>query len=783
MNFRNLLDYRKACHSRKNKTRKRSVFLIFLISYILMLSISMLSNIIYYNRMESKMLENVKRTSLAMLKQLKIDIDNKLEVVNRISNNIVFDKKVEMMLKGDYSPFSHKDIMDDMMAQPKYDYIYDYYIYNKKDSEIITATIRLEAEQFYNTMYSYQGMDFDTWYNDYLSQYHFNTYLPSRQLNAYAGTEVHQVITFIQSIPVNADRNILGQVIILIDQSIINEIIDKINWATEGFVYLIDKKGNIVATSKDAPILPNAIEEKMTLFTDVFNYTKGENDAVVLYDTSEKTGWKYVIVMPESAFLAEINRDKVFVFVLLISCFVLGIILAYIFAYRSYVPIREIKDMVTKKRITENPYCRNEFEYIRSSIIDVLNDHSRLNSIIANQMPGMRSDFLMKLLKGYVKPIDIDSDTLEFMNIQFISDSFIVIMVQINSDSNFFESSNEKEWALAKFVIENVGTEMVESAFMQYFVEIETNMLAFILNFQSNMSTLSLQDKVRDYVSNLAKALLELCELNVVFGISDIHNSVVELRECYDEAIKALNYAVLIGVQNIVFFNELAVKQDYYYYPIEMEVRLMNMLRVGDYPKAEEVIRTLFDINFRSRDTSLDAGRYFIVDILTTFMKIINTMCAKDEETFLSIDSVMDIAESDSNIDIIEKEIIKLASNICIFVQKKYTSPSEKLIIEVEEYIKKNYCENWISLSVIADNFGITPQYLSNLFKKHRGENITDFISKLKVKKAKELLANSDLTIKEISHRLGYANEMGISRIFKKYEGITPGAYREKVKL
>ena len=781
MYFRRMPDSWRTRFQREGRKGKSSVFLLFLISYIIMLAISMLSNIVYYARMENKMLENVRRTSFAMLKQMKIDIDNRLEVVNYISNKLVFNKKVEMMLKGSYSLYSYKDIMDDMMAQPKYDFIYDYYLFDKGNNEIITSTIRLGSEQFYRTMYSYPGLDYDAW-NEILSQYHFKTYLSGRKLNAYAGMEEHEVITFIQSIPINTGENFLGQAVILLDQSKINETVDKINWATEGYVYLMDKSGNLITTSKGAPGLSGDIKEQMGPSADIIHYTKGKNDAVILYDTSEDTGWKYVIVMPQSAYLADINRDKIFTFVLLISCFLLGMILSYAFAYHNYLPIREIKDMVTKKINIENPHYKNEFDYIRSSILNVFNDHNRLSSRITEHLPTMRSDYLIKLLKGYGKPSDIDGETLKFMNIDIVSDDFVVAVAKINGSSSFFESDNEKEWALARFVIQNVGSEILKKDGPQYFVEMESDMLACIINFAPDRSSALLQSKIKNDIAELGKALSELCELNVAFGVSDVHSRIVELRECYDEAVKALNYALLIGMQDIMFFNELAVKHDYYYYPIEMEVRLMNLLRAGDDANAEEIIHTLFEINFESRETSLDAGHYFIMDLLATLMKVMNTMRAKNEEAFLRTDSLMDIAAKDKSIDTIREEVSRLAYEICSFVKKQYVSPSEKLIREVEGYIKTNYCENWMSLSAIADRFGVTPQYLSNLFKQHRGENITDFISRLKVKKAKELLVSTDLTIAEISCKLGYANEMGITRIFKKQEGITPGAYREQAK-
>ena len=769
-----------SAHQRGDRKEKGSVFLLFLVSYLVMLFISMLSNMVYYARMEDKMLENVKRTSFAMLNQLKIDIDNRLEVVNDISNKIVFDKKVEMMLKGSYSLYSYRDIMDDMKAQPKYDFIYDYYIYDMGNDEIIGSTICLESEPFYRMIYSYQGMDYHAWKNT-LSGYHFKTCLPGRQLNTYAGTQKKEVITFLQSIPVAAGGNVLGQAVILMDQSKIEEAMDKINWATEGFVYLLDKNKEVITAKKDAPELTADMKSGMASSADIISCHEGENEAVILYDVSEDTGWTYAIYMLKSVYLADINRDKLFTFLLMLACCLAGIVLSYTFAYHSYQPIREIRDMVAKKIDTEKSRpCRNEFDYIKSSIVNVLNDRNQLTSRIAEHLPTMRSDYLMKLLKGYGKPSDIDKETLKFMKVNMVSDDFIVIVAKIDVSSSFLEGDHEKEWALARFVVQNVGMEILSNRGVLYFVEIESDRMAIILNLLPDKEGDISRNDIKNEVMEFRSALSELCELNVVFGISDTHSRMIELRECYDEAGKALDYALLIGVQDSMLFNDLAVKHDYYYYPIEMEVQLTNKLRVGDDAGSREILNTLFEINFKSRETSLDAGHYFILDVYATILKVKNAMHSQNDKTYLYMNLPADLAVKDKNIDTIRKEILRMADDICSSVRKQYTGPGEKLIRNVEKYINANYCENGLGLSSIADYFGVTSPYLSGLFKKQRGKNITDFIAECRVKKAKELLVSTDITIAEISDQLGYANEMGITRVFKKLEGITPGVYREQ---
>ncbi len=121
-----------------------------------------------------------------------------------------------------------------------------------------------------------------------------------------------------------------------------------------------------------------------------------------------------------------------------------------------------------------------------------------------------------------------------------------------------------------------------------------------------------------------------------------------------------------------------------------------------------------------------------------------------------------------------------MIDSVCRRAGRKQNSQTERLVEKIADYITMS--EEWLDLSSIAEKFDITPQYLSTVFKKYREINVKEFISKKRLDKAKELLGGTDLTVDEIARKLGYANETGLNRLFKKYEGITPGAYRNSVK-
>lgn len=104
---------------------------------------------------------------------------------------------------------------------------------------------------------------------------------------------------------------------------------------------------------------------------------------------------------------------------------------------------------------------------------------------------------------------------------------------------------------------------------------------------------------------------------------------------------------------------------------------------------------------------------------------------------------------------------------------------SNKIVQAAKEYLEAHYTEE-ISLEDVAEYVNISPQYFSKLIKKHTGLNFIDWLSMLRVNKAKELLANSNLTVKEVCYMVGYKDPNYFSRIFKKKIGLTPSEYIKK---
>lgn len=102
-----------------------------------------------------------------------------------------------------------------------------------------------------------------------------------------------------------------------------------------------------------------------------------------------------------------------------------------------------------------------------------------------------------------------------------------------------------------------------------------------------------------------------------------------------------------------------------------------------------------------------------------------------------------------------------------------------QLFKKVEQYIIDNIKED-LDLETIANNFNLSPYYFSRSFKEAMGCNLSDFINTVRIRMAKELLKQNNMSIKEIGYEVGYSDPNYFSKVFKKYEGYTPTVYKFK---
>ncbi|MGM9538657.1 MAG: helix-turn-helix domain-containing protein [Candidatus Onthomonas sp.] len=121
---------------------------------------------------------------------------------------------------------------------------------------------------------------------------------------------------------------------------------------------------------------------------------------------------------------------------------------------------------------------------------------------------------------------------------------------------------------------------------------------------------------------------------------------------------------------------------------------------------------------------------------------------------------------------------------ISLFQQRVETAPEpkqqeERTITGITRYLQQHLADE-MSLSILAEEFHLNPQYISQLFKNEIGVGFLAYLTNIRMEQAKKLLLSTSLSIAEVAEQSGYGDYRVFTKVFKKAEGITPSQYRRE---
>ena len=767
-------------YEKKNIIKQRIVFLKLLLSYLLVLVLPIIIGTFLLNKIESIMVDDANRSNTAMLDQVRQVMDNRLKEIERLAMQISINPKLEWLMENN-EPGNYKyiDLKNELARyQTVGTIINNFFVYLEESNVILSPAMKTNSDTFFNYIQQYGNITDKEMVQNRISGFHLNQYFPSEKVKW--GQRDENMIMYLQSLPYGEKNDIKGALAILIDEQQIREMLNQEDWENKGSIYIIDEsKETIMSTVKEETIITDLkpLLNKRENESFVVNKKDGQ-EMIVSYTTSNQNGWTYVSVVPKHIVLSKVNTVRTWAIYLVLCCFLIGIIVSYILANRNYRPIQELVTTILKGKNQSKEELSNEMDFIKQTVVSAINEQKQLTRIISQQAPVMKADLIARLVKGHANIRTITNKDLEFMGMHFKEEYYSVLIVQIDDCSQFVEENTETEWALIRFIISNLSEELLEDK--GFTIQLERDQLA-ILNNHYDASKKS-QSELAMFISKLKEIIETHFKTKITIAVSEIHFGMEEIPECYGEAVMALDYRLVKGQNSVIYYNDIKdVGGHNYHYPMETEVQLLNFAKGGDFENVEKLLNQVFKINIHSPDTTPEIGKCLSFDLLCTLFKLLGSLNEEDKKRFLDVENPLKIISKSCTLEEIQRNVKYLYQEFCFSVTESQTNHGERLYGKIVIYIEENYHDSMFSLRMMADHFGMNSSYLSSFFKKQSGQSITDFIAQKRVAESKKMLSDPKLTISEIAQRVGYANSVGLIRVFKKIEGIPPGKYRESI--
>ncbi|RBW70784.1 response regulator [Bacillus taeanensis] len=263
-----------------------------------------------------------------------------------------------------------------------------------------------------------------------------------------------------------------------------------------------------------------------------------------------------------------------------------------------------------------------------------------------------------------------------------------------------------------------------------------------------------------------------------IIGISNTYGGLSNINKSYKEAIEAFHIGLYLN-QSFTSYTDLE----------KMDQNVgTDMIEIIDHYFQKQD----FDI-YAITQIINDLLHYCTERMLTPVkskylcFKLINNVFEYVQKEFdLNVESILEekyVIYKQLNqlrsLEEIREWLISKISKLLDYLNDNQMSYKDKLIFDVKDYLKDNYCKI-ISLDDVADLFHISPAYLSSVFSKKVGVTMFEYIINMRINKSKELLRTTNYKISEICDQVGYENQRYFNQVFKKHVGTTPGKYRSK---
>lgn len=466
-------------------------------------------------------------------------------------------------------------------------------------------------------------------------------------------------------------------------------------------------------------------------------------------------GWNIVFRIPKDISLFNIISNYILIFfVALILIITLSTFAIMHFMKQNYRPLDEISKKISGFELDVPIKSDNEYEIIDNALSHLHNSNTDLIAEIAILQNSRKNIELQKLVTGgYYESID-EFNKANGDIIVFKHPFFIFTCILFDDDCpNLEEFAEKAKNGLKEF----------------------SNTYYIFTPFPKRLYLLS--NIEADQVGNI-KADLEQLRLfwedesgnKITIGISSAKTGILSIPSLFLEARTAIDYRFVKGKGMILSFDEIS-KLDLNDIP---KFEISSLIRAIINKNNQQIEKGLNDfISYLEQgNINLFAAKGLCFEIIRSYMQVNPDI---DMKSLLQDEMIMlsDVETADDLINIIR-------TNLKEEITEDQTHTKLDIIIlgKIRNYIHANCFDCSFSLQDAAESVSMTVSRLSSFYKKMTGTYLVDYVSSIRLTKARQLLEKTDMPIKEISLQVGYSNPSSFIRRFRQMTGMSPGDYR-----
>lgn len=729
---------------------KKSVFHSFLISYLILMIIIMMINIPMNYFLNQHIAQQNEKINEYVLTEIEKEFDTYFSGLKTAIYNIgkYLESDFKSILEQEepsnydyYTARKFRQAVSDSLNYESYSLNAGVYYY---DRDIILSDCGIyPSKDYFDMMYGKGNERYYNWLDKLKngSQYYL-----------YEADENRRMLTC--RLDYSKKGSIQRDVIVFaeIDVNRFQEKIEFVRSKTGGNVVVFDKnRENIIAGdgTADPETILNNINKKGTV--------------VKWLESPDKT-WNYAVYFDEWEYMKKTRT----LFIIEIICFLLCLAAAVfyiLYASKKHTrPIKELAERLAKnngKRVSNE----NEFSMIGRNIDELLERSFKYDSQNRHNVEIIKQQLLTNLLSGNFKSNDIL--LFDKYYTQLNHECFFVAVVELKKGCEQVISEYGFESSDIEVIFINILEELINDVYAGAVVHIGKRFYC-VINMDEPASAIDIKN-IFEHAQELIRQYFRL-EFSVAIS-ADVRGC-EELSAAVSQAETMLHLMKLRQTDGVVLHEDICSQKDSGADFGHMRNKLKNYLYKADSHAACE----LFDewlVNQLLQSETIENISVLLISYMTY---IIDSLVSGEEgELAKRFDPVSNLLPC-ASVEELREKVHTYFESIAEFAAGK--EKKEDIAEKVCSYINQNYQDPELTVTKLGEVFNFHSVYLSRLFKEKRNESIPEYLTNTRIANAKRLLRETDDTIEHIAMLSGYTNVNTFNRVFKKTEGVTPGAYR-----
>ncbi|NLJ97449.1 MAG: helix-turn-helix transcriptional regulator [Clostridiales bacterium] len=717
--------------------------------------------------------------SLISLRHVRNEFDSYVRALDQVATQIMFEPQLNKMAtisRPDYGSLEvysiqqfGESLKSKMSSSPHIDTSFILLMENVSAAYYKDYVV-FDLEFFYNNFLKYSDYSFDEW-NNIIFQYKNPFFLPEGQIIK-EGVSTN-ALTYV--FPLRAGYTGRKTVLFFISKEKLEEFCTGTESNLNRNIYILDSEGKLLFNNISCDFEYNNLNLSLQIDDkqiEGFYFDTIESEKyMVVYARSQLKDVIFTEVIPQSLAMEKVIDIKQTTLYMVIAYLIIGILSAISFAQRNSRPINELinKLIPFSHKLDNTPHKKNvnEYEYITTGV-------DYLKNTVEESYNELKDIFLDRIFNGNFNNQDEIKQAGEKLNINIDSSHYCAAIIK------FVYPDDKKdiyELDIQENDIENICNEFIQELPEFIFgARIRKQQISLLFVFQDNNT-----EAIEDIMYFLLKTRNDIQEhegVDIISGVGRMVSTLTDVQYSFEQALFVLKN-VEKGQYGVYRYDELPDTsiENIFYYPIEMEHKLINYTKAGDFKNVQSLLDTIYEENITKRKLTRRVGALLMGNLQSTLLKI----CA---DSYIEPEYSKKIRQLNVNMPqaVVLERITNIFLEICELYSLKKSNQKDSLINDIIKFVQDHFDDPMMGVPMVAEKFNFSESYFSQFFKEYTNQNFSTYLEKYRINKAKELICENKYDLENISCMVGYNNSNTFRRAFKRVEGITPSAYKENAR-